>query len=314
MDFVVIMDPVASVKWMGDTSFALMLASQERGHRVFHCLESDVSLIEGQVYARVRPATMTDEVDPPIVLGDQVEVALADVDAVIVRTDPPVDEEYVMLTLLLEPLRGRTFVMNDPRGLREANEKLYGCRFPELMPPTIVTSDRPRLLAFAEEHNGAVLKPIDGHGGRGIQALMPGDPNRYAIVDTLTKRGRRQVMAQRFLPEVYAGDRRILLLEGEVLGSILRTPSGGDFRANIGVGGSVTLFELTDSDRRIVEGIGPSLRADGLWLVGLDVIGEYLSEVNVTSPTGIRQLGRLTSTRPDHTVIAWLEGKVGSYP
>jgi glutathione synthase len=291
-----------------------MLASQERGHRVFHCLESDVSVIAGQTYAKVRPATMTDEVDPPIALGDPVDLALADVDAVIVRTDPPVDEEYIMLTLLLEPLRGKTVVVNDPRGLREANEKLYGCRFPELMPPTIVTADRPRLLAFAEEHAGAVLKPIDGHGGRGIQALMPGDPNRYAIVDTLTKRGRRQVMAQRFLPEVYEGDRRILLLDGEVLGAILRIPTGGDFRANIGVGGSVTHFELNDADRRIVDRIGPSLREDGLWFVGLDVIGEYLSEVNVTSPTGIRQLGRLTSTRPDHTVIEWLEVKVQTYP
>ena len=314
MDFVVIMDTVASVKWLGDTSFALMLAAQERGHRVFHCLASDVSLIGAEVFAKARPATMTDEVDPPIVLGDPVELALADVDAVLMRTDPPVDEEYVMLTLMLEHLRGKTFVMNDPRGLREANEKLYGCRFPGLMPPTIVTADRPRLLAFAAEHGGAVLKPIDGHGGRGIQALMPGDPNRFAIVDTLTRRGRRQVMAQRFLPEVYDGDRRIILLDGDVLGAILRIPSGGDFRANIGVGGAVDLFDLNDADRRIVAAIGPALRSDGLWFVGLDVIGGYLSEVNVTSPTGIRQLGRLTSTRPDLTVVAWLEKRVESYP
>jgi glutathione synthase len=310
MQFVVVMDPVNTVRWQGDTSFALMLAAQTRGHRVFHCLAGDISLENGHVFALVRPATMRDETDAPIVLGDPVHMDLGSVDAVLIRPDPPFDSQYLTLTLILEFLRGTTLVVNDPRGLREANEKLYACRFPELMPPTIVTSDRARLRAFAEEHNGAVLKPIDGHAGIGVLSLTPNDRNQQSILDQMTDRGRRQVMAQQFLDGVYQGDRRILLLNGEPLGAILRTPSGGDFRANIGVGGTVQLVELDHMDLHIIETLAPSLRSDGLFFVGIDVIAGRLSEVNVTSPTGIRQIARLSGTRPEERVIDWIEQAV----
>ncbi len=311
MDIVVIMDPAAKVKWFGDTSFALMLSAQDRGHRVFHCLIGDVSLVERRVRARIRPAMMTDEVHPPIELGDPIEVDLGAVDVVLVRVDPPFDPRYLALTLMLEHLRGHTLIVNDPRGLREANEKLYACHFPELMPPTVVTANRDLLLEFARQHDGAVLKPLSGHGGgRGVVALQPGDRNERAIVDQMTDRGRRQVMAQKFLDAVYEGDERIVLLDGEPLGVLLRTPTSGDFRANIGVGGTVTLVEMTDLHRRIAESMSQRLRADGLWFVGIDVIGGRLSEVNVTNPTGIRHLARLTGTRPDHAVIEWIENTV----
>ena len=312
MDILFVMDPVGSVKWFGDTSFALMLAAQERGHRVFHCQARDVSLEGGRVRATARLASMTDEVDPPIVLGATFDLDLGNVDAVFVRTDPPMDTRYITLTHLLDHVRDETLVVNDPRGLRDANEKIYACRFPDLMPATLVTSDRSKLVAFAEEHNGAVLKPIDGHGGRGIMALQPGDRNERAIVDQLTNRGRRQVMAQEFLDEVFDGDLRVLILDGEPLGAILRVPAAGDFRANIGVGGSVRHVELDAAATDMVAKMSSTLRADGLWFVGIDVIGGRLSEVNVTSPTGIRQLGRLTGTRPDHAVIEWVEQRVGA--
>lgn len=199
MDIVVVMDPVTKVKWYGDTSFALMLSAQEREHRVFHCSMGDVSLVENRAWATARQATMTDEVQPPIMLGAAVELDLADVDVVFIRTDPPFDGRYLTMTLILEHLRGQTLVVNDPRGLREANEKLYACRFPELMAPTIVTANREQLLSFARKHDGAVLKPLNGHGGRGVVTLQPGDRNERAIVDQMTDRGRRQVMAQKFL-------------------------------------------------------------------------------------------------------------------
>lgn len=312
MDIVVVMDPVTKVKWYGDTSFALMLSAQERGHRVFHCSMGDVSLVENHVWATARLATMTDEVSPPIKLGDPIELDLEAVDAIFIRTDPPFEGRYLTMTLVLEHLRGHTLVVNDPRGLREANEKLYACRFPDLMPPTVVTANREHLLAFARRHEGAVLKPINGHGGRGVVTLQPGDRNERAIVDQMTDRGRRLVMAQKFLEEVYHGDERILLLDGEPLGVLLRTPTPGDFRANIGVGGTVTLVEMTDAHRSIAAAMAPKLRSDGLWFVGIDVIGGCLSEVNVTSPTGMRHLGRLTGTRPDHTVIEWVENRVAN--
>lgn len=306
-----IMDPVGSVRWFGDTSFALMLSAQERGHRVFHCQARDLSLVDRQVRVVARQATMTDQVDPPITLGESVVLNLADVDVVFVRIDPPFDSRYLTVTHLLDHIRDVTLVVNDPRALRDANEKLYGCRFPDVMPPMIVTADREQLLSFAEAHDGAVLKAIDGHGGRGIMTLQPGDRNERAIVDQMTNRGRRTVMAQKFLDTVYDGDRRILLLDGELLGAISRTPSGGDFRANIGVGGTVELIEITASDQRVIDAIAPALRADGLWFVGLDVIGGFLSEVNVTSPSGVRHLARLTGTRPDHRILEWAEKRVG---
>ena len=244
---------------------------------------------------------------PPLQLGPAERLDLGSVDAVLIRTDPPFDSAYLHLTLLLDHLVDHTLVVNAPRGLRDANEKLYSYRFPSITPPTIVTSDRAQLLAFSRDHDAAVLKPIDGHGGRGVMVLRPDDQNAPSLLDTLTDRGRVPVMAQKFLPNVAAGDKRILLLDGEPLGAILRIPAEADFRANIGVGATTVAAEIDDADRRIIDTIAPSLRADGLFFVGLDVVDGHLTEVNVTSPTGIRQLADLSGARPDIEVIEWLE-------
>lgn len=310
MDIVVIMDGPETVNPETDTSFALIAAAQERGHAVWHCGARDVELLDGAVWARARPATAGDGAAPPLELGPLRRLDLAQVDAVLIRTDPPFDSAYLHLTLLLDHLVDQTLVANAPRGLRDANEKLYACRFPEITPPTIVTADPAQLTEFGHANGAAVLKPIAGHGGRGVMAIRPDDHNAASIIDTLTDRGRVPVVAQRFLANIAAGDKRILLLDGDPLGAILRIPTAADFRANICVGGTTVASEIDDADRRIIDAIAPSLRADGLVFVGLDVVDGYLTEVNVTSPTGIRQLADLTGTRPDIDVIRWLERRV----
>ena len=310
MDLLVVMDPLEGCDPGGDTSIGLMAAALERGHRVACCTAGGLSLVDGAVRARARPVVAS--AGSVVMAGGWREVGLDDMDAVLVRTDPPVDADYLAMTLLLEFARDRTLVVNDPRALREANEKLYACRFPELMPPTVVTADAATLLAFAARHDGAVLKPLDGHGGAGVVRLSVGDPDGPALVAASTGDGSRQVMAQQFLPGVADGDRRILLVDGEPLGVLNRRPAPGEFRANIGLGASVDVVELDDRDRRIVDALAPSLRADGLWFVGIDVIDGRLSEVNVTSPTGLRQLVRLSGDRPDLALMARLEQRVGA--
>ena len=313
MRILVVMDPVSTVNVDEDTSFSIMLEAENRGHRVDHCAAQDLVLVGSDVSARVRRATCSRETDPPIALGDPEDVRLADVDVVFMRKDPPFDDDYMWASLLLEHTRGGPLLVNDPRGLRDANEKLYATYFPELMPETVVTSHADRIKAFVKSVGGrGVIKPLSGKGGESIFALSLDDPNLNAILETVTHEGRQLVMVQRFLPEVAVGDKRILLLEGEFLGVILRVPQGGDLRSNIHVGGRVAGTELDDDDRRIIEAVAPRLRADGLAFVGLDVIGGKLTEVNVTSPTGIQQASRLSGQNLEAKVIEWLETKRAS--
>jgi glutathione synthase len=306
--FVFIMDPPDTVLVDEDTSFALMLEAQARGHRVDHCLARDLSLRGGEVHARVRQATMQRDPARPITLGEAESVDLSGVQAVFIRTDPPFDSNYLWLTLMLERLDGRTLVVNRPSGLRSANEKLYACHFPELMPTTLVSSHAGAIKDFMREVGGrAVIKPLDGAGGEGVMVLAEGDLNLNAIIEATTRHGARMAMVQAFVPEVREGDKRILLLDGEPLGAILRVPQKDDVRSNIHVGGSVVKAELSAADRHIVETLAPRLRADGLFFVGLDVIGGKLTEVNVTSPTGIQQMSRLDDKNLCAPVIAWAE-------
>ncbi|MGB0679259.1 MAG: glutathione synthase [Polyangiales bacterium] len=308
MHFVFVMDPVERVIVDEDTSFDLMLAAEARGHRVDHCLSQDIEWCAGQLRAQVRPATMSRTVAPPVTLGAPTWVDLAAVDVVWIRKDPPFDPPYLWLTLLCEMLRGQTRVLNDPRALREANEKLYACHFPALTPATLVSASRAGITAFVEELGGqAVIKPIDGFAGGGVFVLRRGDANFNVIVETLTEQGQLPVMVQQYLPEVQTGDKRILLVDGEPLGAILRVPQGGDFRSNIHVGGNVQAADLDAADRCIIAGVAERLRADGLFFVGLDVIGGRLTEVNVTSPTGIQQMSRLLSRPLSEDVIRRIE-------
>ena len=312
MRILFVMDPVSTIVIDEDTSFALMLAAQERGHRVDHCLVRDVALDGSRPLATVRRATMQHDRARPVTLGEPEDVSLEDTDVVFVRKDPPFDEEYHWLTLLLEHVRGRTLIVNDPRGLREANEKLYACNFPDLMPRTLVSSSKRRIKHFLDEVNGkAVIKPVEGHGGGGVFALIAGDNNVNGLIEAVTRDGTRVAMVQELIPEVTEGDKRILLLEGEPLGAILRVPQG-DWRSNIHVGGRVVHAKLADADRRIIETVAPRVRADGLWLVGLDVIGGKLTEVNVTSPTGIQQMSRFDGVDYPGRVVDWLERRVGT--
>jgi glutathione synthase len=312
MRVLVVMDPVSTVQVDADTSFALMLEAQVRGHRVDHALASDLELTDGRVFATVRRATMQRVKEAPISLGEpeRVDVGAA-IDAVLIRKDPPFDSDYLWLTLVLERLRGeRTLVVNDPRGLRDANEKLYACHFPELTPRTLVSASKARIKEFVAEVGGrAVIKPVDGHGGEGVFALLEGDKNFNGLVEHVTRLGKRLAMVQSFIPEVTEGDKRILLIDGQILGAILRVPQKDDVRSNIHVGGSVKPAELTDADRHIVAAVTPKLRADGLFFVGLDVIGGKLTEVNVTSPTGIQQMSRFAGRSCETPVIEWLEAK-----
>jgi glutathione synthase len=312
MHLVVIMDPVSTVHAEGDTTFALMEEAARRGHRVDHCLNTDLYLDSGRLYARVAPATMQRKAAVPIALGAPEEVSLHDVDAVLVRTDPPFDDNYLWCTLMLDRIKQDTLVLNDPHGLRQANEKLYACYFPELMPETIVTSHKPRIKDFITRVGGqAVIKPLGGRGGEGVMVLKSGDPNINAIIEATTLDGKRSAMVQVFMPEVKIGDKRILLLDGEPLGAILRVPSSEEVRSNLRVGGTAVKSDLDAADKRIVETLAPRLRQDGLWFVGIDVIGGKLTEVNVTSPTGIQSMERLDKAPLSARVIDWVEKKAG---
>ncbi len=309
MRFVYVMDPISRVIPDKDTTFAFQRAAQARGHVALHCEPKDLYVREGEAFASTRPLRVQDDA-PYFSFGAREEVRLGDIDAVFIRKDPPFDQAYLYATLMLERARGKTVIINDPRGLRDANEKLYAMHFPEQTPRTLVSSDRDAIFAFVDEVGGkGVIKPLDGAGGSGVMMLRKDDSNARSIVDTLTGEGSRIAMVQEFLPLVTKGDKRVLLLEGKILGAINRVPRKDDIRSNIHVGGSVEPTEVTPKERAIVEAIAPRLLADGLFFVGLDVIGERLTEVNVTSPTGIQELSRHVGRDVAADVIAWAEAK-----
>jgi glutathione synthase len=305
MRFVYVMDPMDGVSHAKDTTFAFQRAAQRMGHVNLHCLPRDVYVEGGDVWARVRDVRVSDSA-PHFALGQPEDVRLAEVDCVFIRKDPPFDAEYLYVTLMLEKLRGRALVVNDPRGLRDANEKLYTLHFAEHMPKTLVTSDRDRIHRFVAELGTAVVKPLDGAGGSGVMVVSKADRNSRSIVDYITREGTRHAMVQEYLEAVRAGDKRVLLLEGEVLGGINRVAREDDVRSNIHVGGRVEACEVTPAERAVVAHMAPRLAADGLVFVGLDFIGGKLTEVNVTSPTGIQELSRHVGRDVAERVIEWV--------
>jgi glutathione synthase len=306
MRFVYVMDPMDRVLPDKDTTFAFQRAGQRRGHMTLHCEPKDVYVEDADVWARVRPVAVSD-VAPHFTFGAAVDMRLADIDCVLIRKDPPFDAEYLYVTLMLERLRGRTLVVNDPRGLRDANEKLYTLHFAEHMPRTLVTSDRDRIHRFVAALGVGVVKPLDGAGGSGVMVVDKQDRNARSIVDYITQEGRRHAMVQEYLPAVRAGDKRVLLLEGEVLGAINRVAREDDVRSNIHAGGRVEPCVVTDDERAVIASMAPRLAQDGLVFVGLDFIGGKLTEVNVTSPTGIQELSRHVERDVAERVIAWIE-------
>jgi glutathione synthase len=306
MRFVYIMDPMDRVLPARDTTFAFQRSAQRCGHVGLHAELRDIAVQGGEVWAHVRPVTVSDAF-PHFTLGPREDVRLSSVDCVFIRKDPPFDSHYLYVTLMLELLRGQTLVVNDPRGLREANEKLYALHFARHMPRTLVASDRERIHRFLAEIGAGVIKPLDGAGGSGVLVIVPGDRNARSIVDTLTGEGTRPAMVQQYLPDVRHGDKRVLVLAGRVLGAINRVPREDDVRSNMHVGGRVDPCDVSADERSIVADMAPRLEADGLVFVGLDFIGGRLTEVNVTSPTGIQELGRHLGRDVADEVTEWIE-------
>ena len=313
MRFVVIMDPVSAISPEADTTFALMEEAERRGHRVDHCLNTDLILDQGRLSARVAQAKTSRTGMPPLELGVPELVSLHEVDAVFVRTDPPFDDNYLWTTQLLEVVKRDTLVLNDPLGLQRANEKLYTCLFAELMPQTLISSYKADIKAFLTRVGGqAVIKPLDGRGGEGVLVLRDGDPNTNAIIELTSRNGTRAVLVQEFLPAVKIGDKRILLLNGDLLGAVLRVPASDEVRSNLRVGGRAVKADIDADDRKIIDTLGPKLRADGLYFVGIDVIGGKLTEVNVTSPTGVQEINALDGVRLETRVLDAVEKRLAA--
>jgi len=288
----VVMDPIAHINIKKDSTFAMLLAARRRGWPVFYMEQQDLWLAEGRVHARMRALEVRDQAVDWFTLGEAMERPLAELDAVLMRKDPPFDMEYLYSTYLLELAeREGCLVVNRPRSLRDANEKLFTAWFPQCCPETVVSRDMARLRRFLGEQQDIVVKPLDGMGGASVFRIRQGDPNTGVILETITQHGKRTVMAQRFLPEYVEGDKRILLVDGEpVPYALARIPASGEARANLAAGGRGEGVPLTERDRWICQQVAPALRERGLLFVGLDVIGDYLTEINVTSPTCIREL------------------------
>ncbi len=291
----IVMDPIGAINTKKDSSLAMLLAAQARGWQIFYMQQSDVFLRDGQVLASMTALTVQDDPYNWFQLGDAQIAPLHSLDAILMRKDPPFDMEYIYSTYLLEQAQSKgALIVNDPQSLRDANEKLFTAWFPQCCPPTLVTRQKSLMREFQAEHGDIIIKPLDGMGGASIFRVMRGDPNFSVIVETLTENGSKSVMVQQYLPAIKDGDKRILLINGEpVPYALARIPADGETRGNLAAGGRAEGRELTERDRWICSQVGPKLREKGLLFVGLDVIGDYLTEINVTSPTCIRELDRL---------------------
>jgi glutathione synthase len=309
----VVMDPVDKINIDKDTTFVLMLEAQQHGHEIYFMELDDLFVRGGTPEGRFRRLELARAM-PHYQLGEYSTRALEEFDSVWMRKDPPFDLKFFFVTHLLSLIdQSKCFVMNNPKGLREANEKLYALRFPEQIPQTLVTSDMARLRSFMTELGGEmIIKPLDASGGSGVFYLNGQDRNTNSILEVASDNGRRLVMAQRYLPEIRQGDKRIIVLNGEPLGAVLRVPLESETRGNIHVGGQCVKAEITERDREICAALAPLLRADGLYFVGLDVIGSFLTEVNVTSPTGIQGINGLDHVRLESNVIDFVERQVES--
>lgn len=290
------MDPIDNIDIDADSTFALALEGQKRGHGLYHYLVSDLSLKAGRVCAWARPLTVRREPGNHADLGAMKEIDLAGVDVVLMRQDPPFDMAYITATHLLEHIHPGTLVVNDPASVRNAPEKLFVTHFPELMPPTLITANAGEIRAFRAEHKDIIVKPLFGNGGAGVFHIKPGDENLNALIEMFTERSREPIIAQRYEPAVREGDKRIILIDGEPAGVINRIPAEGEARSNMHVGGRPVKWDMNARDLEICRAIGPVLREQGMIFVGIDVIGEYLTEINVTSPTGIQEVSRYDGT------------------
>jgi glutathione synthase len=297
------MDPIETVKITADSTFALALEAQARGHTLLYYGPKQLTFRDGVVSAVVCPLAVRPTPGDHFTLGEPRRYDLAEADVVLLRQDPPFDMGYITTTHLLERIHPKTLVVNDPREVRNAPEKLFVTMFRDLMPPTLITSDPAEIRAFRAEHEDIILKPLYGNGGAGVFRVKPDDENLGSLLEMFTAFYREPIMVQRYLPAVRQGDKRIILVDGEFAGAINRVPAKGEARSNMHVGGRPDPVEATPRDLEICAAIGPELKARGLIFTGIDVIGDYLTEINVTSPTGIQEIKRFGG--PDGAALIW---------
>ena len=305
------MDPIERIDIAGDSTFALAREGQARGHKLLYYGPRDLTMRDETIIARVRTLKVRDVKGDHFTFGEASVYELANSDVVLMRQDPPFDMAYITATHLLERIHPKTLVVNDPFHVRNAPEKLFVTQFKGLMPPTLITTDREEIRAFRKEHSDIVLKPLYGNGGAGVFRLTQADENLNALLEMFTQFYREPVVVQRYVPEVRKGDKRIILVDGEPCGAINRVPAVGEARSNLHVGGRAEAVDLSARDRAICATIGPELKARGLIFTGIDVIGDYLTEINVTSPTGIQELKRFGGA--DAAALIWdaIERRVG---
>jgi glutathione synthase len=297
------MDPISTIKIKGDSTFALLLAAQDRGYQLYHYTPDRLSLNNGQVIAYAEPLTVRDVEGDHYTLEEQERLDLASVDVVLMRQDPPFDMGYITATHILERLPPTTLVLNNPAEVRNAPEKLFVMDFPQLMPPTLISRDRQEINTFRAEHEDVVMKPLYGNGGAAVFKVSEKDPNFGSLFDLFTATFREPWVIQKFLPKVVEGDKRIILIDGEPVGAINRVPAENDIRANMVRGGAALPTDLSPREHEICAAIGPALKQRGLYFTGIDVIDGFLTEINVTSPTGLRAIKRLGG--PDLAVVFW---------
>ena len=310
------MDPLASINIAGDSTFALMLSAQARGHRLFHYAAEDLSYADGRVWARAHPVTVQRVEGDHFAFGDAVDLDLGEqADVVLMRQDPPFDLGYITATHLLERIADRTLVVNDPANVRNAPEKVWVLDYARYMPPTLITRSLDEARRFLAQHGEIVVKPLHGNGGKAIFKVGADGANLSSLIEVFNTAYREPHMIQAFLPGVAQGDKRIVLVDGEVAGAVNRIPGEGEIRSNLAVGGVAAKTELTEREREICAALGPELQRRGLIFVGIDVIGgEWLTEINVTSPTGIVAIDRFNGTDTGAMIWAAIEGRVRAMP
>jgi glutathione synthase len=308
----VVMDPIADIKYHKDTTLALLLAAQERGWQLYYMEQSDLYLQQGDAWGSLRNLRVKDSPDSWFHLGIRQEMKLGSLDVVLMRKDPPFDNEYIYSTYVLERAQQQgALVVNDPRSLRDCNEKIFATQFPQCCPPLLVARDMLRLREFHQQHNDVIFKPLDGMGGSRIFRCRYDDPNVGVILETLTNFGQQTIMAQRYIPEIVEGDKRILVIDGEAVPYCLaRIPAKGETRGNLAAGGRGVAQPLTSQDHWIVEQVAPVLKEKGLLFVGLDVIGQYLTEINVTSPTCAREIDKAYNTGIGERLMVAIEKRL----
>jgi glutathione synthase len=306
------MDPIHAINIDADSTFVLMLEAQARGHGLWYYTPKTLSLAGGRVIAKAqRIRDIRRRMGDHVELGPVETLDLSMMDVVLLRQDPPFDMAYITTTHLLERLHPRALVVNDPVHVRNAPEKLFVTHFQELMPPTLITVDRDEIVAFRKQHKDIVVKPLFGNGGSGVFHLKPEDENLSALLEVFTQFYREPIIVQRYIPEIRNGDKRIILVDGKAAGAVSRMPQAGEARANFHAGGQARRAELSARERLICEAIGPALAERGLVFVGIDVIGDYLTEINVTSPTGIQEINRLSGTRIEADIWDAIERRRG---